>query len=265
MDDDADEIAPHTFSYGAHPAQFVEVHLPPGAGPHPVVILIHGGFWRLPWDLDLMRPLAHDLVLRDFATVNVEYRRLGEEGGGWPDTCQDVLHAVNHALHALPQLPETSSLDPSRTALVGHSAGGHLALWAASHLRGHVAMVVSQAGVVDLRAASRDRLDEQAGKAPAATEFMHGELPEAPAYGLASPIELLPLGSQVFQLVVHGDADNRVPFRQSLDYVEAAEVRGDDVRLAAFTGMGHFELIDPTHESWRTTTAELTSHLKGHA
>lgn len=266
MPEDEDAPPPTVVGYGAHPAQFFELHRPRGAGPHRVVVLIHGGFWRLPWDRTLMRPLARDLVGRGYAAVNVEYRRLGEEGGGWPGTCEDVAAA----LRALGELGRAdATLDLTAVTLVGHSAGGHLALWAAQHTELDVRLVVSQAGVSDLRAAVRDRLDEENGKPPATLEFMGGP-PEpadtgvsggdvSDAYRLASPIELLPLGREVRQLVLHGDADDRVPRQQSLDYAQTAQLAGDDVRLAGFTGMGHFELIDPAHESWQLTLAEIAA------
>jgi acetyl esterase/lipase len=283
-----------TVAYGPHPSQFLELYRPAGPGPHPVVVLIHGGFWRLPWGLELMRPLARDLVARGYAAANLEYRRLGEAGGGWPGTCEDVADAVR-AL-ADPDRQHDLELDPARgIGLVGHSAGGHLALWVAARLGGAarrspagaaglpVAVVVSQAGVADLRAAVRDRLDEENGKPPAALEFLGMPLPDPepgpvppatpgldldPAaagpdpYTLASPIELLPLGPRVRQLVLHGDADNRVPQQQSVDYTEAARQAGDDVAFVPFTGMGHFELIDPEHESWHVAVRELDRVLR---
>jgi len=211
------------------------------------VVLIHGGFWRLPWDRTLMDPLAADLAGRGYAAVNVEYRKLGEEGGGWPGTCEDVVAALRATAR---------ELDVERIALVGHSAGGQLALWAAHHAPSPISLVVSQAGVADLRAAAEAQLDGSADRPPAAVEFMGGA-----DYALASPIELLPLGPSVHQFVVHGDADNRVPFQQSVEYVAAARAAGDSAELAAFTGMGHFELIDPAHESWRRTVAELGKRL----
>jgi len=258
---------PVTVAYGDHPSQFFEVYRPAGgAGPYPVVVLIHGGFWRLPWGLELMRPLALDLVARGYAAVNLEYRRLGEAGGGWPGTCEDVAAAVR-TLGAAGTAPAADLDLAAGIGLVGHSAGGHLALWAASRAAVEAAegvpavpavrVVVSQAGVADLRAAVRDRLDEENGKPPAALEFV-GEPPgRSAAYPLASPAELLPLGPRVRQLVLHGDADNRVPYAQSAEYVRAAEQAGDDVRFVPFTGMGHFELIDPAHESWQVTVGEL--------
>ena len=289
-----------TVRYGPHPSQFFDLYLPAGPGPHPVVVLIHGGFWRLPWGLELMRPQALDLASRGYAAVNLEYRRLGEPGAGWPGTCEDVADAVR-AL-ADPDRKLGLDLDPAHgIGLVGHSAGGHLALWVASRLGAAtrspggaaglpISVVVSQAGVVDLRAAWRDRLDEENGKPPAALEFVGAppetadpqtSEPETPerettqlepsaaaaaaaddAYALASPIELLPLGPRVRQVVLHGDADNRVPQQQSIDYAAAARRAGDDVLFVPFTGMGHFELIDPEHESWHVAVRELDLVLR---
>lgn len=256
--------SPATVAYGPEPSQFFEVHRPGGPGPHPVVVLIHGGFWRLPWGLDLMRPLALDLVSRGYAAVNVEYRRLGEPGGGWPGTCEDVAGALRTLLG---QGASTPDLDlAGGIGLVGHSAGGHLALWSASRLAAEganpVRVVVSQAGVADLRAALRDRLDEENGMPPAALEFMGAPPERSAAFPLASPIDLLPLGPGVRQLVLHGDADDRVPYEQSFEYARAAEGAGDDVRLVPFTGMGHFELIDPAHGSWDAAVRELDRFLR---
>ena len=283
-----------TVAYGEHPSQFIDVYTPAGTGPHPVVVLIHGGFWRLPWGRDLMLGLASDLVARGFAAVNVEYRRLGEDGGGWPGTCEDVVSAlsvlagkgeradqadqgsqveVDLSVGLEPDLDtdlgvnlgSDLGLDLARVGVVGHSAGGHLALWAAKHMPLSLRVVVSQSGVLDLRSAARDRLDGDAGgRLPAAVDFVGGEPDDADldaAYSLTSPIELLPLGSAVHQFVLHGDVDNRVPFQQSVDYVAAAQAAGDSVELAAFTGMGHFEVIDAAHESWLRVAEELTRRL----
>jgi len=253
MPNSPDRAIAGTVAYGDHPSQFIEIQRPAGGAAPPVVVLIHGGFWRLPWDRTLMEPLAKDLLGRGFATVNVEYRKLGEEGGGWPGTCEDILGALRAASH---------ELDVGRLALVGHSAGGHLALWAAHQAPTPVRLVVSQAGVCDLRAAALERLDGSVERLPAAVEFMGGDADVRDSeYALAAPIELLPLGPSVHQLVVHGDADDRVPFQQGVDYVAAAQAAGDSAELAAFTGMGHFELIEPAHESWLRTVAELTARL----
>lgn len=257
-------LEPLTVAYGSHPSQYFHLHLPDGPGPHPAVVLIHGGFWRLPYGLELMRPLAEDLVRRGFAAVNVEYRRLGEDGGGWRGTCDDVLSAVR-ALSTRP-LP----LDLGRLGVAGHSAGGHLALWVTSALvkAGETLAsgysVVSLAGVTDLRAAAADRLDEEDGMPPAAVEFMGGTPDELPdEYRLAAPIDLLPLGPTVTALVVHGDADDRVPISQSIDYVRTALDADDQAELARFATMGHFEVLDPNHESWLAGVGFLTATMLG--
>src|SRR5689334_19990376 len=123
--------SPLRFAYGVEPLQFGDLYLPNGPGPHPVVILIHGGFWRAPYDLTLMQGLAQDLVQNRIAAWNIEYRRLGDAGGGWPGTFQDVARAADYlAALALPY-----SLDLTRVVPVGHSAGGHLALWLATRSR----------------------------------------------------------------------------------------------------------------------------------
>jgi acetyl esterase/lipase len=252
MPNSSDRATADQVAYGDHPSQFIEIHRPEAEGPRPVVMLIHGGFWRLPWDRTLMDPLARDLVARGFVAVNVEYRQLGEAGGGWPGTCEDVLAALRAT---------ADRLDVGRLALVGHSAGGHLALWAARHEPAPIRLVVSQAGIADLRAAALAELDGGEGRLPAAVEFMGGLPVQVPDYALAAPIEILPLGPSIHQLVVHGEADDRVPFQQGVDYVAAARAAGDCAELAAFPGMGHFELIDPAHASWHRTIAELTKLL----
>ena len=124
---------PAVVQYGEHPSQFLEVWWPDAVHPHPVVVLIHGGFWRLPYGLELMWPLAHDLVGRGFAVANLEYRRLGEDGGGWPGTFDDVAAAFRK-LGVVATEDDGGRLDLDRIGVVGHSAGGHLALWAASAL-----------------------------------------------------------------------------------------------------------------------------------
>jgi acetyl esterase/lipase len=176
-----------------------------------------------------------------------------------------VLSAVR-ALRTRP-LP----LDLRRLGIAGHSAGGHLALWVASALtREHDDpfaagyAVVSLAGVTDMVAAAEDRLDEEGGMPPAAVEFMGGAPLERPDdYRAAAPISLLPLGGSVARLIVHGDADDRVPISQSLDYVRTASAAGDRIELARFPSMGHFEVLEPEHESWLAGISFLTDSLLG--
>src|SRR4051794_23269425 len=188
----------HTLPYGDLPDQVGDLVLPAGVkGPLPVVLLIHGGFWRDRYRRDTLTPLAHDLVRRSWAVWNVEYRRVGS-GGGWPVPADDVLAAYD----ALPRLP--ANLDPKRVTAVGHSAGGHLALWLAAQRP--LSGVVSLAGVADLQAAEKDQLGSNA-----VHEFLGGG--RASDHPAADPARLLPTG--VPSLLVHGDADTNVPLDQS--------------------------------------------------
>jgi acetyl esterase/lipase len=241
--------------YGPHPSQFAELFLPAGAGPFPVVVVVHGGFWRDIYKADLGEPLAFDLADKHrIAAFNLEYRRVGGDGG-WPNTLLDVAAAVD-ALAGAAQQASDGRLDLSRVAAVGHSAGGHLAAWlAARHRvpenapgakpRVRLKGAVSQAGVLDLVDASEQRLG-----AGAVDAFLGGgpeALPER--YAAASPIALLPLGVPV--VCVHGEADDTVPIRQSERYVAAARAAGDPARLVALRGAGHFEVIDVRDPAWR--------------
>ena len=233
-------------AYGDHPDQVGNLHLPTGEGLWPTVVLIHGGFWRWGWDRTLMTPLARDLAARGFAVWNIEYRRVGQEGGGWPGTLEDAAAAAD----AVVELPE---VDADRVVTVGHSAGGHLALWlAARHriaprapgadprvrLRGAVA----QAGVSDLAACARaggDACRALLGGAP-------DDVPER--YAAASPVALLPLG--VPQLLVHGVRDDVVSPAQSRDYATAARAAGDTVDLLEFAEADHFDVIEESEPAW---------------
>jgi acetyl esterase/lipase len=227
--------------YGSHFHQFADLHVPPGEGPFPVAVLLHGGFWREQHTLDLMEPHARDLVRRGWAAWNVEFRRVGEvSGGGYPVTLEDAAAAVD-ALAGL-----GAPLDLDRVVAIGHSAGGQLALWAAVRpdARVRFAGVVAQAGVLDLRAAERDPDGEAA-----IAIFLGGPAAEVPErYADASPIERLPIG--VPQLLVHGDADVRVPVDTSRRYAEAARAAGDDVELVLRPGEDHFVHLDTAGGAW---------------
>ena len=119
---------PRQIAYGDHPDQVGNLHLPLGEGPWPTVVLVHGGFWKWGWDRTLMTRLAHDLANRGFAVWNIEYRRVGQEGGGWPGTFEDVAAAVDG-------IAGLDGVDAGRVVTIGHSAGGHLALWLAARHR----------------------------------------------------------------------------------------------------------------------------------
>src|SRR4051795_726263 len=210
-------------------------------GPLPVAVLLHAGFWREAYSLDLAEDLARDLSRRGWAAWNVEFRRVGEvSDGGYPATLEDVAAAIDF-LQTL-----DAPLDVARVVTAGQSAGGHLALWAATREAPAVPLAgaVSSAGTPDLRAADRDGLGDGA-----TAEFMGGHADERPdAYADASPIERLPLG--VPQLLVHGEADDVVPPSQSSAYAEAARAAGDEVELVLRPDDDHFVHTDPSNAAW---------------
>ena len=242
-------------AYGAHKSQWGELYLPRGEGRVPVIVIVHGGFWRDRYTAELGTPLALDIVAdHPVAAWNIEYRRVGG-GGGFPATLEDVAAAVD-ALAGLAQQAAGGRLDLARIAAVGHSAGGHLVGWLASrhrlpakapgaNPRVRLKGAVPQAGVVDLA----DGVLQGLG-AGAVEAFMGGK-PDAmmAQYALASPIALLPAGVPV--ICVHGDADDIVPIRQSERYVAAARAAGDSARLVRLPGTGHFEVINPPDPAWR--------------
>jgi acetyl esterase/lipase len=254
--------ADRVVAYGEAPQHVAELRRPRGAGPHPVAILIHGGCWQARWSLDHVRALAAALARDGVATWSLEYRRVGDPGGGWPGTLADVARGADH----LRVVAEAERLDLARVVAVGHSAGGQLALWlggrprlsrgsplwsdAPLKLRG----VVSLAGVTDLRAAAAARVCDEAvpqllGGPPAAHEDRVRD---------ASPIELLPLG--VPQRLVCGARDTLVPNELSTRYAEAARQAGDRVSMEVVAEAGHFELVDPASGAWpavRQAVAEL--------
>jgi acetyl esterase/lipase len=239
-------------SYGPDPEQFGDLRLPEGAGPHPVVVALHGGYWRAKYDLEYLGHMCAALAAVGVATWNVEYRRVGNPGGGWPGTFADVGRAIDH----LRALGAPHHQDLSRVVGLGHSAGGHLALWAAGRhripagapmwsdaplaLRG----VVALAGVCDLRRAWALHLSDDA--APRLLGGAPEDVPER--YAAASPAELLPLG--VRQVLIHGTADEDVPYSISQEYHAAAVAAGDAATLITLPGAGHFEVVDPATAEW---------------
>jgi acetyl esterase/lipase len=252
----SDAREPVRLDYGPHPSQFAELTLPTGNGPpRAVVAVVHGGFWRQAYGLELGRPLAADLAAAGFAAWNVEYRRVGG-GGGWPATFTDVATALD-LLAGAPGEAAGGRLTMDRVLAVGHSAGGHLATWLAARPglppsapgagpRVRLAGVVSQAGVLDLvdaaeRGVGAGAVDDLLGGAPSA-------VPDR--YALASPTALVPLGVPV--VCVHGTSDDRVPLRQSERFVAAARAAGDPAELVVLPEVDHFAVIDPAAHAWRS-------------
>jgi acetyl esterase/lipase len=228
--------------YGDHFHQFGDLYLPPEPdAPLPVAVLLHAGFWREQYTLELSDDLARDLARHGWAAWNVEFRRVGEVSeGGYPATLEDVGAAIDF-LQTL-----DAPLDLARVVTVGQSAGGQLALWAASREAPAVPLAgaVAQAGAPDLREA--DRLGVGDG---ATAAFMGGRADEVPErYADASPLERLPLG--VPQLLVHGEADDVIPPSLSSAYAEAARDAGDEVELVVRPGDDHFVHLDPASGAW---------------
>jgi acetyl esterase/lipase len=223
--------------YGDDPSQFGELSLPSGT-PRGVVVVIHGGFWKAAYDLSLGRPLATSLTAAGWAAWNLEYRRVGD-CGGFPATFDDVAAGID-------KLAELD-LDVSTVVTLGHSAGGHLAVWAAGRgtydawpPRVAVTAAISQAGVLDLVGASELRLGG------GAVETLLGH-PAGPADQPVDPLQQVPLDVPVF--CVHGTDDTIVPIRQSQAYVDAATASGAEAELIEVDG-DHFVVIDPESGAW---------------
>ncbi len=226
--------------YGDDPAQFGELTRPDGPSKG-VVVVIHGGFWRAAYDLSLGRPLASSLVEHGWTAYNLEYRRVGN-GGGYPETLDDVAAGID-------ALAAVDDLDTSTVVTLGHSAGGHLAVWAAGRpkLTGtpwdepavRVTAAIAQAGVLDLHAAVH--LGSGAAKA-----FM-GEHDDIT---YADPMAQIPLDVPVH--CVHAAADDTVPLSQSIAYVDRARAAGADAELIEVEG-DHFVVIDPSSQAWDQT------------
>jgi acetyl esterase/lipase len=218
-----------------------------------VAVVVHGGFWRAKYSASLGHPLAVDLAARGWTAYNVEYRRVGG-GGGWPNTLQDVADAIDH----LAEL----DIDLTRVIAIGHSAGGHLATWAAGRSelpagapgadpRVALTGVIAQAGVLDLRMGVRD------GTGAGAIADLLGGTPDehAERYDAVDPISQIPLSVPV--VCIHGRSDESVPFAQSESYTAAATERGADATLVSLEG-DHMMHVDPQSLAWSAAVDALT-------
>ncbi|XUL89141.1 alpha/beta hydrolase family protein [Streptomyces galilaeus] len=262
-----------TAAYGDHPDQVIDFYAPHGervpGEPAPLVVVLHGGAWRAPYDRRHITPFADFLARRGFAVANVEYRRgaalpaqggAGPVAGRWPETFDDVAAALD-ALPALVReaLPQA---DPRRTVLTGHSAGGHLALWAAARhvlpkdapwrtdapaaLRG----VVALAPIADFTVA--EKLAVCGG---AAGQLLGGEAKFTERLPYADPTLLLPTG--IATTLVQGRADLVVPQAVAESYADAAAKSGEVVGLTLLEDVGHFPLIDPAADACAVVAEEI--------
>ncbi|SFU73003.1 alpha/beta hydrolase [Pseudoduganella namucuonensis] len=254
-------------AYGGAPSQFVELFKPAGEGPFPVVILIHGGCWTVHFGgMEQMRDMAGNLTRQGIAVWNVEYRRVDEEGGGYPGMYQDVATAVDRLREAAP----AHKLDLARVVAVGHSAGGHLAQWAASRHKlpaGSPAyraaplpipQVISLGGLADLRR------EEKLIKTSCARDM--AQLTGAPGasrpdvFSDTSPAELLPAG--VHTALITGELDTVSPPRVARDYARRARAAGDSAEVILLPGGGHYDEVASGSPSWKLVSAAIRRALK---
>lgn len=260
------------YHYGPLDDQFGDLRIPESKGPHPVVVVIHGGYWQSDVGLDSIAALSEKLTKQGIATWSIEYRRIGQAGGGWPGTFTDASQAIDY----LPELAKKNKLNLNRVVIVGHSAGGHLALWLAGRHRLplnseiktdgtplSVKGVISLAGVVDLslmeevlsisEEVTREEFNpvrELIGGSPA-------DLPER--YAQASPIRLLPL--DVPQVLIHGALDATIPIGISQNYKKVADNINKNVDFIEIPSAEHFKLINPESEAWPIVIKEILTLL----
>jgi acetyl esterase/lipase len=248
-------------AYGAEPAQVVDLFLPKGKGAHPVVVLIHGGCYLAQYQgLPQTSGMAADLARRGYAVWNIEYRKLGEAGAGYPGTFLDVADAVDRIRVDAPKY----GLDPRRVVALGHSAGGHLALWAASRAKLpktsplwrrdalKISTVISLGGIGDLEGQG----DVFAGACgPEPIPKIIGLADRQGAYADTSPAELLPSGARV--LMISGELDHVMPPATGRAYAERVRKAGDSAEAVAIPGATHYDVVIPTTAAWKQVADTL--------
>jgi acetyl esterase/lipase len=242
-------------TYGSDPNQFVDIRFPAGNRALPVVFFIHGGYWRARYDLTYAGHLCEALKKAGVATWNVEYRRVGNAGGGWPGTFEDIRSAYR-SLQGQIIRSSLPRFDLDRVVVAGHSAGGQLALCLAAHEK-TVSRVISLAGVLDLRRAWELHLSNDA-----VVEFLGGSPKEVPEhYREASPAEQ-PI-PHARQLIVHGTADADVPYEISRSYAERKKKAGEPIELITLPEEGHFGIVDPGSKIWPKIQETFLAGVRG--
>jgi acetyl esterase/lipase len=255
----------HIINYGLDSLQFGELRLPDGKGPFPVVVVVHGGCWLSAYNLNYMSHLSKALTNAGYATWNIEFRRVGDQGGGYPGTFKDVGKATDY----IKELAKHYPLNTKEVVILGHSAGGHLALWLAG--RKNIAKksilytrrplkikgVVSLAGIPDLESYSKDN-----GSCNAAVPKLMSGTPneDKERYSDTSPLLLLPLG--VPQKLIQGALDPIVPITQSQRYATTANSKGDLAEVLIVPTAGHFDLVAPHSPVWPVVLKAVEDLLK---
>lgn len=253
--------------YGAATEQFGKLRIPEGPGPHPVAVVVHGGCWLSIAGLDYMEPLAAELNRLGWATWSLEFRRIDQAGGGWPGILEDVAAGADH----LAELARDHPLDLGRVVTVGHSSGGHLALWLASRrrlpmdreggplLRGTTPLpvrgVVALAPIADLGDFTRYT---RCGPT-IVQDFLGGEGVDRDRLALSDPVALAPTSAP--QLLIMGELDPIVPPAHGAAYRGRVAAAGQEVDLATVEGAGHFELVAPWTAPFRGVQRRMADFL----
>ncbi|MES2324161.1 MAG: alpha/beta hydrolase [Pseudomonadota bacterium] len=255
-----------TFAYGSAPSQFAELFLPKGAGPFPVVVLVHGGCWTIDYGgIGQMHNVAGALAARGIAVWNVEYRRHDEAGGGYPGTYLDI----NAALDRLAQEAPRHKLDTSRVLAMGHSAGGQLVQWLAGRSRiaassplfqakpFPVRHIISLGGLADLRR-EQDLIKSSCGRDLA--QLAGSPSPERPdVFSDTNAAELIPNGSQT--VLITGALDTISPPRAAYAYAARAQAAGDAARVVILPNASHYDEVAASSPAWPLVLREIESAL----
>ena len=243
------DIADHRISYGKTAEQYGELRLPKTKGPHPVIVFVHGGCWLNAYNLDHVAPISRALTDEGYAVWTPEYRRIGDAGGGWPGTFEDI----SRSLKVLREFAPEYGLRLDRVIAMGHSAGGHLALWLAARknlsssstfYNNHALPlhgVISLAGISDLLAYEKVGNDCSASL-PELLGGTSSELPER--WAQVDPMQLSSFGTPA--KFIHGDLDSVVPLAQSEGMAKAS---GGE--LIVVKGGGHFDMVSPHADAWQ--------------
>lgn len=254
-------------AYGPGVRQFGELWMPQGKGPHPVVVILHGGCWQHEVaDLSYMNAAAQDLAKRGLAVWSLEYRSVDDAGGGYPGTFQDVGAGLDH----LRAIAAGHDLDLKRLVILGHSAGGHLGLWAAgrpnlpksSPLYAAdplpIGAVVSLGGLPDLQG-TPEAINLVCGANIVGRVTGPATPSHADVFADTSPVNLLPL--HVPAVMVHGVFDSVSPPWQGMHYRQLARAKGDQVEVLPIADSGHFELVWPGSAAWTEIAARIKAAL----